>query len=203
MASLFKAEIVLDGELTTEQAREKWEQTATAQARGAKVRGKAVYIHSRSPKSGKYILYYYHNFGGDFCDTMFTGEIFEYDEGKCQVLGHVTASTGIRRFSRALMILSVPLGFLFNVIMYYLTPYLAVLPFMPGDPRGYSETFMFAGAVLVINAIAVLCLFVDNRRVRSITDYLHTFLKAKEEQPEGAVKPPRRVLDKTLKEENS
>jgi hypothetical protein len=177
MLSPFKAEIVLDGELTSAQAREKWEHTATAEARKKKVRGKATYVHSTSAKTRKYILYYYHNYGGDFCDTMFTGEIFEYDEGRCQVSGKVTASTAAKRFAGVLIAFSIPLAFLFNMIMYYATPHLEILPFMPSGFK-YNELFVFIGAILVINAIAILSLCVDNRRVRNITDYLHEFLKS-------------------------
>jgi hypothetical protein len=174
--SLFKADIVLDGELSSTQAREKWERTAVDTARQAnkgKIKGRAVYVHGGV--AGKYVLYYYHNFGGDFCDTMFTGEIFEYDEGKCQVTGRITVSTSVKRFAAVLFALSIPLGILFELIIHHVSPYLMIPQLSPDFD--YNNWLVFGGAFLAVNAIAVLCLCVDNRRVRNITDYLHEFLK--------------------------
>ncbi|MCL2754724.1 MAG: hypothetical protein FWD35_03270, partial [Oscillospiraceae bacterium] len=132
MTSPFKADIVLDGELSPEKAREKWKQTALDVGkrinRGKKVKGSPMYIHSHDSKTRRYILYYYHNYGGDFCDTMFTGEIFEYDDGKCQISGRVTASRFMKRFAVVLAALSLPLALVLTVVISYISLYLEVTP---------------------------------------------------------------------------
>jgi hypothetical protein len=177
MTSPFKVMIHLDGELTSAQAKKKWEDTAVSEARKAKIKGRATYRHSVS--KGKYILYYYHNYGGDFCDTMFTGEIYEYDEGKCQITGKVTASKGLKRFSAVLIALSAPLALLFTMLVYHVAPHLPYNETMRILTEGFEHNiaFIFGGTVTAFIAIAILCLWVDNRRVKSIMDYLSVFLK--------------------------
>ncbi|MCL1832196.1 MAG: hypothetical protein FWG45_04705, partial [Oscillospiraceae bacterium] len=101
MTSPFKAQIITDGELTTAQAREKWEAAALSQSRRTRKReskGQPLYVHATRADKSQYILYYHHSYGKDFCDTMFVGEIYAYDDNKCQVTGKVTASTAVRRF---------------------------------------------------------------------------------------------------------
>jgi len=178
MTSPFKTEITLEGELSSQAAREKWEQTSLEVGKKVnkrkKKRGSPLFVHSKY--KGKYVLYYYHNYGGDFCDTMFTGEIFEYDEGKCQVTGFVTASTSLRRFAVALFALAAPLALGFTLLVYYIAPFLEVAPLL-SEGFEHNIGLVFVGAVAAVAAIAVLCLFVDNRRVKSILDYLNEFLK--------------------------
>jgi hypothetical protein len=192
MASIFKAEIVLDGELSSADAQQKWEDTALKEARKARVKGKPLYIHARS--RGKYVLYYYHNFGGDFCDTMFTGEIFEYDEGKSQITGKITASTAMKRFAVVLFLLSLPLALLFDMLMLYLIPYLQIMESYENNQL--FQIFAFGGTVVTINAIAVLSLCIDNRRVHNIMEYLNDFLK--DEQVSTTKRNKRQIYDEEV-----
>ena len=174
---LFSLEIVVDGKISSTEAREKWEQTMDSSARKAKIKGKPLFLHSRHAKQRhKYVLHYYQSYGRDFCDTMFTGEIFEYDDGKSQITGKITTSTSMKRFAAALFILAIPLAFLFNVGLYHLAPYLTFLPSL-------NELFTFIGAALVIISIGIMCLIIDKRKIRKITDYLHEFLQ--EESDDG------------------
>jgi len=184
LTSLFSAEILIDGELSSKQARNKWEKVALKTAmqinkrsrKKANGKGRALYVHTTSTKDRKYVLYYHHNYGSDFCDTMFKGEIFDYDDGKCQILGKVTASTGIKRFSRIIMLLSIPLAILFNQLFYFVGSRVEILPFMPHGYE-YNALYIFGGTILTLNAIAIMCLCIDNKKVRAISDYLNEFLK--------------------------
>ncbi|MCL1831677.1 MAG: hypothetical protein FWG45_02050, partial [Oscillospiraceae bacterium] len=84
--------------------------------------------------------------------------------------------TAVRRFAAVLFALSLPLALLFELIILRLSPFIESLNILPRD-FDYTGWYIFAGALLTINAMGVLCLFVDNRRVRNITDYIHNFLK--------------------------
>ena len=110
---------------------------------------------------------------------MFTGEIFEYYDGKCQASGKITTSTAMKRFAGLLIAVSIPLAFLFNVILYHISLFFEVLPFMP-ENFSLNELFTFVGALVVLIAIAIMCFAIDKRKVRAVTDYLHEFLRLEE-----------------------
>jgi hypothetical protein len=178
MTSPFSQEILLDGKISSAAARERWEQAADSGARRAKVKGKALYLHSRTGSlgTGKYVLHYYQAYGNDFCDAVFTGEIYEYDEGQSQITGKITVSRSMKLFAVLLMVFSFPLALIIEAILYYTTPFMEVIPFMPAN-FAFNQIFVVAAATISLILIAVMCLFVDKRRVKEIMDYLHEFLR--------------------------
>jgi hypothetical protein len=176
--SLFFQEIVLDGNISTAEAREKWENAIESGARKMKVKGKSLFLHSRTGSlgTGKYVLHYHREYGRDFCDAVFTGEIFEYEEGTSQIHGKVTVSKQMKRFGIILAILSFPLAIVFDWILFYITPHLAVIPFMP-EGFQFNQLFVLIAATLAIIAIGIMCMMIDKRRVKEIMDYLQDFLR--------------------------
>jgi len=176
--SLFSADIVLDGAISTDAARDKWDKAIESGARKAKVKGKNLFLHSRTGAlgTGKYVLHYHREYGKDFCDAVFTGDIYDYDEGTSQITGKITVSKSMRIFGIALTALSLPLAFIFEWILFFVTPHLEVIPFMPSGFE-FNQLFVIIAATLAIGAIGILCLIVDKRRVKDIMDYLHEFLQ--------------------------
>ena len=170
MNNPFSAEVILDSPLSTAQAGQKWKQEVESCARKGKTKGKALFLHSF--KEGKCVLHYYQNYGGDFCDTVFTGEISEYDNGS-QITGNVTVPKSMRWFAAALIVASIPLSILFNFILYRVVPSLSGSSYM-------IEVSTFVGAMLALIAIAIMSLMTDKRKVKVIMDYLHEFLREKE-----------------------
>jgi hypothetical protein len=171
--SLFSSEIVLAGDITTGEARQKWEQAAVSNARKSKIKGKPLFLHSQ--KKGKYVLHYYQSYGNDVCDAMFTGEIFDYDGGGCQVTGKVTVSSFMKRFAAVLAVAAFPLAILFGIVLRYV---LILFDQSNAYERELIQDFFaVCGAFFVIAGIAVMCLIVDKRRVQSIMEYLNNFIK--------------------------
>jgi len=176
--SLFKSEIVVDGVIPTSHARSKWEHAVRSGATRMKIKGKALFLHSYS-KDNRCVLNYYQNYGGDFCSATFTGEIFDYDEGKSQITGNVTASASVKRFAWGLLAASLPSALLFSALLFFSTPFLREsVPFLQGLLL-FSDNVVvsFAGTMLVLTAIAIMCFVVDKRRSKEIMDYLHKFLQ--------------------------
>ncbi|MCL2037359.1 MAG: hypothetical protein FWG83_08265 [Oscillospiraceae bacterium] len=185
--SLFSPEIVLDGTLSTAEARLKWEKETESGARQAKVKGKALFLHSLAPEKpaksskegGRYVLHYYSNYGGDFCDAVFSGEIFEYEDTRSQILGKVTVSRSMKRFSIILFVLALPLAVLFDMMVYFGKPRLyEAMPSMRSILNYIDSsilTIFIATSVTV--AAGIMCLIVDKRKVKEIMDYLNDFLK--------------------------
>jgi hypothetical protein len=176
--SLFSTEIILDGAIPSSDARQKWKKAIESNARKAKIKGKILFLHSL--KDNKYILHYYQSYGRDFCDTMFTGEIFEYDDNKSQITGKITAPVTMKRFAWGLIAASLPLAFLLNVILYYAVPHFTITQGMDMPETGYNGVFIFGGTALALIAIAVMSLMVDKRKAKAVMDYLHEFLQNNE-----------------------
>jgi hypothetical protein len=174
--SLFKSEIILDGKIPSEQARKKWDEAVDSGAGKVKIKGKSLFVHSR--RNNKCVLHYYQSYASDLCDTMFTGEIFAYDENGSQITGKITVSSAMKRFAGILTVLAIPLAFVFAMILEYTIPYLYErLPFMRNILHFLDNWgFNFIGAAVTLAAIAVMCLIVDKRRVKDVMDYLHDFL---------------------------
>jgi hypothetical protein len=184
MASPFSAEIILDGAISSDEARAKWEEVAASSARRIPPVGMPHFIHAahagRGSKHTLYCLYYHRSYGRDFCDAMFSGEIYEYDDGGCQITGKITASTNMRRFAWGLIAASLPLALLFDLLLYTISPYLEVVPMLAED-FDYNELLVLLGAMLALIAVGIMCLTVDKRRVKDISDYLHEFLQPNQE----------------------
>ncbi|MCL1904151.1 MAG: hypothetical protein FWF94_07025 [Oscillospiraceae bacterium] len=180
--ALFSTEIILDGEIPSTDAKLKWERAAESGARVGRVKGKALFLHSH--KEHKYSLHYYQSYGKDLCDIMFTGEIFEYDEGKSQISGKITVSEAMKLFAWIIIIASFPLALLFNLILYYITPFVeGYMPFLTKLPEtGYNGVFSFAGAAVALVIVGIMSLKVDKRKVKTVMDYLHEFLQREEEE---------------------
>ncbi|MCL1789393.1 MAG: hypothetical protein FWG33_03465 [Oscillospiraceae bacterium] len=180
--SLFSTEIILDGEIPSGDARQKWKKEVESDARKGKIKGKALFLHSH--KNNKLVLRYYQSYGKDFCDTMFTGEIFSYDDGKSQITGKITVPETMRRFAWGLIAASFPIALLFNLILYFTAPFFEeYMPFLPKLPEtGYNGVFTFSGAVLILIIIGIMCLTVDKRKIKSVVDYLHEFLQEEQEE---------------------
>jgi hypothetical protein len=181
--SLFSQEIVLDGHITSAEAREKWADEVESGARKAKVKGKSLYLHSYEKTSKllkKCVLYYYRDYGRDFCDSMFTGEIFEYEDGGCQITGVVTVPKAMKRFAIALIALSLPLARLFNEILFAVSPLLNI-NFYTLD-RTTFEVMTFIIVALTFITIGFMCMVVDKNKVNGIIEYLHGFLRDENQQ---------------------
>ncbi|MCL2071582.1 MAG: hypothetical protein FWH07_05030 [Oscillospiraceae bacterium] len=180
MMSLFSAEIILDGAVSSSEARTNWKNAVESDAHKVKVKGKTLFLHSY--KDNRCVLHYYQSYGRDFCDTMFIGEIFEYGEGGSQITGKITASTAMKRFAWIMIAASLPLAFLFNAVLYYslifldkLNPYITT-----ARDTGLYGIFTFAAAAITSVIIGIMCLIVDKRKLKAITDYLYNFLKESE-----------------------
>jgi uncharacterized protein YjeT (DUF2065 family) len=172
------AEIVVDGNITPEEARLKWEQTAVSSSRKVKIKGKSLFLHLK--KDGKYVLQYYQNYGSDVCDAVFIGDIYEYDENGSQITGKVKAPRSMKILSIILFVLALPIAVLINTLLYYVLPTLSQ-PKMADDMiymgDAVLELLTIAGSGLVIIVIGVMCLIVDKRKVSAIIDYLYNFLR--------------------------
>lgn len=164
MIVTFSTEILTDGEISVDEARRKWNETAESQARKTKVKGKALFLHG--VKGNKFTLFYHQSYGTDWCDTVFTGEIAEYDDGKSQIFGKVTASPTMKKFAAGLAIGTVPVLLTIWIVLYCFGVYMPAL---------------VSYAVIVIAAVsAVMSLAVDKGKAKIITEYLYEFLKEAE-----------------------
>jgi len=158
----FAAEILTDGELSASRAREKWAETAESQARKVKVKGKALFLHGM--KDGKLTLAYYQSYGNDICDTVFTGELSEYDDGKSQLYGKVTASPAMKRFAVGIGAGIIPLLALVFAVGYY-------------GFGVYLPSVVYYAGVAAAAVSAVMSLAVDKNKTKLISEYLYNFLK--------------------------
>ena len=173
--SMFSPEIVLAGHMSSEEARDKWEKAVESGARQGKVTGKSLFLHSYENTSKllkKCVLHYYQCYGNDFCDAMFTGEIYDYEDGNCQIHGKVTVPPAMKRFSVILFVLAIPLASLLNEVLYRMRQFSNLVI----NTRNI-EYFTFFGGVLAIVAIGIMCRMVDKRKVKHIIEYLNEFLK--------------------------
>jgi len=162
MPVTFAVSVLTDGELSANRARLKWSETIEAQSRKAKIKGKALFLHGM--KGGKFTLAYYQSYGTDWCDTVFTGEIAEYDDGKSQIFGKVTASPAMKRFAVGAAVGIIPLLLLIFVVSYY-------------GFGVYLPSVVYYGGIAAAAVSAVMSLAVDKNKTKIISEYLYNFLK--------------------------
>ncbi|MCL2633298.1 MAG: hypothetical protein FWD34_02165 [Oscillospiraceae bacterium] len=173
---IFSTDVLVDGNITSELARQRWSEYEQEQ-----IRGKPLFIHSM--KDGKYMLHYHQSYKTDLCDTVFLGEIFEYEESGSQILGKVTASKSMRRFGIATIIAAFPVAWLVNVLLFHVDELLNNMEMInPIRLNNFNPTLTFFASAIIAAGVAIMSQNVDKRRVKDITEHLHKFLNVSEDE---------------------
>ena len=174
--SLFREEIVIDGEISAEEALRKWDNVTPKP-----IKGSAMFFHSRSKRGNdKLILKYYSSYGRDFCDAEFSGHIEPFDDGKCMVTGKVTASRSMKVFATVFAAVAFPLSWVLAILLYYVDRFarlfMSELPqILPSLDDDTGLWFLVGLITLTLAIIAMMCLIIDRNKVNAIMQYLHKF----------------------------
>lgn len=158
MKKHFEKQIALTGSLSAEEAKQKWKDNETL---SEKIIGKPFYEYSSRVNTRgeeEFTMNYHMSYKKDFCDTMFSGEIFN-DDDTCQLHGYIKATPLMKRFALIFLICCVVLGGL----------YLVFAPF------GYPLYGFLIFIVLGIT-VAFLSLKVDNGRINRVMEALQEFI---------------------------